>query len=64
MNMAATSKPVWSVISWKQVGLVSLISVRQSPITSRPTCFQEITDQTGFDVAAMFITALEKNIEA
>ena len=24
-----------------------------------PTCFQEITDQTGFDVAAMFITALE-----
>jgi glutathione synthase len=24
-----------------------------------PTCFQEITDQTGFDVAAMFIDALE-----
>ena len=24
-----------------------------------PTCFQEITDQTGFDVAAMFITELE-----
>ena len=29
-----------------------------------PTCFQEITDQTGFDVAAMFITALEKELEA
>ncbi|MCC2971271.1 glutathione synthase [Massilia sp. IC2-476] len=24
-----------------------------------PTCFQEITDQTGFDVAAMFIDAVE-----
>ncbi len=24
-----------------------------------PTCFQEITDQSGFDVAAMFITELE-----
>ena len=24
-----------------------------------PTCFQEITDQSGFDVAAMFIDALE-----
>jgi hypothetical protein len=28
MNIAGTSKPVWSVISWKQVGLVTLISVR------------------------------------
>lgn len=28
-------------------------------ITS-PTCFQEISDQTGFDVAAMFIDALER----
>ena len=27
-----------------------------------PTCFQEITDQTGFDVAAMFINALEKEL--
>jgi glutathione synthase len=24
-----------------------------------PTCFQEITDQTGFDVPAMFMDALE-----
>ena len=24
-----------------------------------PTCFQEIADQTGFDVAAMFVDALE-----
>ncbi|MEN3292677.1 MAG: glutathione synthase [Burkholderiales bacterium] len=29
-----------------------------------PTCFQEITQQTGFDVAAMFIDALEKAASA
>jgi glutathione synthase len=28
-----------------------------------PTCFQEITEQTGFDVAAMFITALERQLK-
>jgi glutathione synthase len=27
-----------------------------------PTCFQEITEQTGFDVAAMFIDAVEQNV--
>jgi glutathione synthase len=27
-----------------------------------PTCFQEITDQSGFDVAAMFIDALERQV--
>jgi len=25
-----------------------------------PTCFQEISDQTGFDVAARFVDALEQ----
>ena len=29
-----------------------------------PTCFREITDQTGFDVAAMFMDALEQQIAA
>ena len=29
-----------------------------------PTCFQEITDQTGFDVAAMFLDALESALAA
>ncbi len=33
-------------------------SVTEINVTS-PTCFQEITDQTGFDVAARFIDALE-----
>ncbi|KAF1024104.1 MAG: Glutathione synthetase [Paracidovorax wautersii] len=34
-------------------------SLTEINVTS-PTCFQEITDQTGFDVPAMFIDALEK----
>jgi len=33
-------------------------SLTEINVTS-PTCFQEIADQTGFDVAAMFIQALE-----
>jgi glutathione synthase len=33
-------------------------SLTEINVTS-PTCFQEITDQTGFDVAAMFVNALE-----
>jgi glutathione synthase len=33
-------------------------SLTEINVTS-PTCFQEITDQTGFDVAAMFVDALE-----
>jgi glutathione synthase len=28
-----------------------------------PTCFREIQDQTGFDVAAMFIEALESKLQ-
>jgi glutathione synthase len=29
-----------------------------------PTCFQEISDQTGFDVPAMFVDALEAAVAA
>jgi len=29
-----------------------------------PTCFREIQDQTGFDVAGMFLDALEKKLQA
>ena len=36
--------------------------VTEINVTS-PTCFQEIFDQTGFDVAAMFIEALEEAVE-
>jgi glutathione synthase len=29
-----------------------------------PTCFREITDQTGFDVPAMFLDALTEQLAA
>ena len=38
-------------------------SLTEINVTS-PTCFQEIFDQTGFDVAAMFVDALEQAIVA
>ncbi|WP_225782300.1 glutathione synthase [Xenophilus sp. Marseille-Q4582] len=38
-------------------------AVTEINVTS-PTCFQEITDQTGFNVPAMFIDALEKRLSA
>jgi glutathione synthase len=37
--------------------------VTEINVTS-PTCFQEITDQTGFDVPAMFVDALEAALAA
>jgi glutathione synthase len=36
-------------------------SLTEINVTS-PTCFQEIADQTGFDVASMFADALETSI--
>jgi glutathione synthase len=36
-------------------------SLTEINVTS-PTCFQEIFDQTGFDVAAMFVDALEASL--
>ena len=38
-------------------------SLTEINVTS-PTCFQEITEQTGFDVPAMFIDALEAEVGA
>ena len=37
-------------------------SLTEINVTS-PTCFQEITEQTGFDVPAMFIDALEAHVK-
>ncbi|MCE4537144.1 glutathione synthase [Pelomonas sp. P7] len=37
-------------------------NVTEINVTS-PTCFQEITDQSGFDVAAMFVDALEAALQ-
>jgi glutathione synthase len=38
-------------------------SLTEINVTS-PTCFQEITQQTGFDVPSMFIDALERAVQA
>ena len=51
--------PILAVRGLLLVGLdVIGTSLTEINVTS-PTCFQEITDQTGFDVAAMFVDALE-----
>ncbi|ABR89170.1 glutathione synthase [Janthinobacterium sp. Marseille] len=44
------------------VGLDAIGSYMTELNVTSPTCFQEIKQQTGFDVAAMFIDALEKNV--
>lgn len=44
------------------VGLDSIGDYLTEVNITSPTCFQEISDQTGFDVAAMFIDALERAI--
>lgn len=45
------------------VGLDAIGSYMTELNVTSPTCFQEIKQQTGFDVAGMFIDALEKNVE-
>jgi glutathione synthase len=58
----ATAEALGPVLAARGLLLVGLDiigdSLTEINVTS-PTCFQEITDQTGFDVAAMFADALE-----
>jgi len=55
--------PVLSARGLLLVGLdVIGDSLTEINVTS-PTCFQEIFDQTGFDVAAMFVAALEEALK-
>ena len=58
----ATADALGPVLAARGLLLVGLdiigSSLTEINVTS-PTCFQEITDQTGFDVAAMFMDALE-----
>lgn len=58
-KIAETLAPVLSARGLLLVGLdVIGESLTEVNVTS-PTCFREITEQTGFDVPAMFIDALE-----
>lgn len=58
-EIADTIGPVLAARGLLLIGLdVIGDSLTEINVTS-PTCFQEITDQTGFDVAATFVDALE-----
>ena len=58
-EIAEALGPVLATRGLLLVGL-DVIGERLTEVNvTSPTCFQEITDQTGFDVAAMFIDALE-----
>lgn len=61
----AIAKALGPILKEKGVFLAGLDVIGENltevNVTS-PTCFQEITDQTGFDVPAYFIDALEKAV--
>ena len=63
----ATAEALGPVLAARGLLLVGLdiIGDRVTEINvTSPTCFQEITDQTGFDVPAMFVDALEDALRA
>lgn len=63
-SIAEALGPVLAARGLLLVGL-DVIGDRLTEINvTSPTCFQEITDQTGFDVPAMFIDALETAMRA
>jgi glutathione synthase len=61
--IAAALGPVLAARGLLLVGL-DVIGDRLTEINvTSPTCFREIMDQTGFDVAAMFVDALEESLQ-
>jgi glutathione synthase len=63
-DIANALGPVLAARGLLLVGL-DVIGERLTEINvTSPTCFQEITDQTGFDVAAMFMDALEQALQS
>ena len=58
-QIAETLGPVLAARGLLLVGLDVIGDFLTEVNVTSPTCFQEITDQTGFDVAAMFIDAVE-----
>ncbi len=59
-EIGETLGPVLAERGLLLVGLDVIGSCLTEVNVTSPTCFQEITDQSGFDVAAMFIDALEQ----
>ncbi|ALP61222.1 MULTISPECIES: glutathione synthase [Paraburkholderia] len=61
-EIAETLGPVLKSRGLLLVGLDAIGDWLTEVNVTSPTCFREIMDQTGFDVAAMFIDALEKAV--
>jgi glutathione synthase len=59
LEIANTLGPVLESRGLLLVGLDAIGDYLTEVNVTSPTCFREITDQTGFDVAGMFIDALE-----
>ncbi|MES2324602.1 MAG: glutathione synthase [Pseudomonadota bacterium] len=59
-HIAVALGPVLAARGLLLVGLDVIGDCLTEVNVTSPTCFQEITDQSGFDVAAMFIDALEQ----
>ena len=64
LEIAETIGPVLAARGLLLVGLDAIGDCLTEVNVTSPTCFQEITDQTGFDVPAMFIDALEAALGA
>jgi glutathione synthase len=61
-EIAGTLAPVLAARGLLLVGLDAIGAWLTEVNVTSPTCFREIMDQTGFDVAAMFIDALERAV--
>ncbi|HEX4509221.1 MAG TPA: glutathione synthase [Burkholderiaceae bacterium] len=61
-EIAGALGPVLAARGLLLVGLDVIGDVLTEINVTSPTCFQEITDQTGFDVAAMFLDGLERAV--
>ncbi|MCK6422103.1 MAG: glutathione synthase [Aquabacterium sp.] len=61
-EIASALGPVLAARGLLLVGLDVIGACLTEINVTSPTCFQEITDQTGFDVAAMFIDALQQAV--
>jgi len=61
-EIAAALGPVLSKRNLLLVGLDVIGDYLTEVNVTSPTCFREIQDQTGFDVAGMFLDSLEKKI--
>jgi glutathione synthase len=60
--IAETLGPILAQRGLLLVGLDVIGDCLTEVNVTSPTCFQEIKQQTGFDVAAMFVTALEQAV--